>query len=60
MTKLMTSLRIEPGLKAFIREYAEKDRRTFSNFLIQSAIERIKQKWGVEWEEVREDYPDEG
>ncbi len=59
MGKKLTSLRIEPGLKTFIKEYAAKDRRTFSNFLIQCAIERIKQKWGVEWEEVRENYPDD-
>lgn len=52
----MISMRIEPGLKKFIEEYAEKDRRNFSNFMLNSTIRYIENQWGVRWEDVRLEY----
>ncbi len=54
--KKLISMRIEPGLKKFIEEYAEKDRRNFSNFMLNSTIRYIENQWGVRWEDVRLEY----
>ena len=54
--KKLISMRIEPGLKKFIEEHAEKDRRSFSNFAVHAITTHIREKWGVDWEDVRLDY----
>ena len=56
MKKKMIALRLEPPLKAFLQEYADKEQRNFTTFMVQAALQRIKQTWGVEWEEVRLSY----
>lgn len=56
MAKKLLALRMEPALKAFFQEYAQKEQRSFTSFMIQAAIHRVKQVWGVDWEDVRLDY----
>jgi hypothetical protein len=56
MKKILMALRIEPGLKMFLKEHADKDHRSLSNFLIHAATLHIKEKKGVDWEDVRLDY----
>ena len=53
MKKIMMALRIEPGLKRFLKEFADKERRSLSNFLIYAATKYIKDEKGVNWEDVR-------
>lgn len=52
----MITLRIEAELKEFLHEYAAKDRRKLSNFLLHTATTYIRENWGVNWEDVRLDY----
>lgn len=52
----MMALRIEPGLKIFLKEFADKERRSLSNFLIYAATKYICDEKGVDWEDVRLSY----
>lgn len=56
MNKKLTAIRMEPALKAFVQEYAQKEHTTLTDMMVRSVIQRIKQVWGVDWEDVRLDY----
>ncbi len=50
MAKKMVMIRMDEQIKAFFKEHADKERRSLSNFIINSTIEYIRAEYDKELE----------
>ena len=42
MAKIMLNIRLEQSIKNFFKEYADKERRSLTNFIINAVLEYIR------------------
>jgi uncharacterized protein (DUF1778 family) len=48
MAKKMVMIRMDDQIKAFIKAHADKERRSLSNFVINSTLQYIKENYDKE------------
>jgi uncharacterized protein (DUF1778 family) len=48
MAKIMLNIRLEQRIKDFIKEHADKERRSLTNFIITAVLEYIKKTHNTE------------
>ena len=48
MTKIMLNIRLEQRIKDFFKKYADKERRSLTNFIINAVLEYIRKTHNAE------------
>jgi len=48
MAKVMTMIRLDEGLKQELKNLAEAENRSLSNFILNATLEYVKEQYGKE------------
>jgi uncharacterized protein (DUF1778 family) len=55
--KIMIPVRVETNLKDFLQKFADKERRSLNNFIVNAVLTYTKDHHGVDWPDESEENP---